>query len=124
VAPVFGSPALALLAAFSLLEGYRWFGVIAGSGSRPWAVVFAAVSVPAAAALTRRPGGGGHGRSVIEQLVVLAAAAGGLATAVALVGHGRWLTDAVGIADLALAAAALGALAAGERGRYRGHGAP
>ncbi|HEY5097903.1 MAG TPA: hypothetical protein VII46_07625, partial [Acidimicrobiales bacterium] len=66
VARVVGSPGLALLASFSILEGYRWFGVIAGGGSRLWAVVFAAASLPVAAALTRRPGG--RRRSVTDQL--------------------------------------------------------
>jgi hypothetical protein len=122
MAQVVGSPGLALLASFSILEGYRWFGVIAGGGSRPWAVAFAAASLPVAAALTRRANR--RRRSVPDQLVVLAAVAGAAFTAVALVGHGPWLADAVGIADLGLGAAALGALAAGERNRHRGHGAP
>jgi 4-amino-4-deoxy-L-arabinose transferase-like glycosyltransferase len=122
VAQVVGSPGLALLASFSILEGYRWFGVIAGGGSRPWAVVFAAGSLPVAAALTRRPGG--RRRSVTDQLVVLAAAAAAAVTAVALVRHGPWVTDAIGVTDLALGAAALGALATGERRRLRGDGAP
>jgi hypothetical protein len=122
VAQVVGSPGLALLASFSILEGYRWFGVITGGGSRPWAVVFAVASLPVAAALTRRPGG--RRRSVTDQLVVLTAAAGAAITAVALVRHGPWVADAIGIADLGLGAAALGALATGERRRHRGDGAP
>jgi hypothetical protein len=122
VAQVVGSPGLALLASFSLLEGYRWFGVIAGGGSRPWAVVFAAASLPVAAALTRRPGG--RRRSVTGQLVVLAAAAAAVVTGVALVSPGPWVTGALGMADLALGAAALGALAVGERRRLRGDRAP
>jgi len=122
VAQVVGSPGLALLASFSILEGYRWFGVIAGGGSRPWAVVFAAASLPVAAALTRRPGG--RRRSVTGQLVVLVAAAGAAVTALALVRHGSWVTGAIGITDLALGAAALAALATGERRRHRNYGAP
>jgi hypothetical protein len=122
MAQVVGSPGLALLASFSILEGYRWFGVIAGGGSRPWAVAFAAASLPVAAALTRRTSR--RRRSVSDQLVVLAAVAGAVFTLVALVGHGPWVADAIGIADLGLGAAALGALAAGERNRHRGHGAP
>ena len=75
-----------------------------------------------AAALTRRPGG--RRRSVTDQLVVLAAVAGAAVTAVVLVRHGPWVADAIGIADLGLGAAALAALAAGERRRHRGDGAP
>jgi hypothetical protein len=121
VSEVVGSPGLALLASLSFLEAYRWFGVIAGGGSRPWAVVFAAVSLPMAAALTRRPD---ERRSVTDRLVVFAAATGAVVTALALALGGPWASDAIGIPDLALGAAALGALAVGERRRHRGDGAP
>jgi len=56
--------------------------------------------------------------------VVLAAAAAAAVTAVALVQHGPGIAEALGIADLGLGAAALGALAAVEGRRFRGHGAP
>jgi len=114
---VFRGPALAVLAAWSVLEGYRWIGVIAAGGSRPWAVIFAVVAVIGAVALTRT-----DGRSVrtgVQRLVVAAAGAVVLATAIALWNHGGWSTLVLGIVDLLLASTALLALLAGERSRRR-----
>jgi hypothetical protein len=121
-APLFPSPGLALLAAVSILEGYRWFGVIANSGSRPWAVAFAVTALPGALALTRVEGA--RGRSTGQRLVVVAAVVATVATAAVLWTGSGWATTVAGIADLALALTALALLAAGERSRRRDDGAP
>ncbi len=118
-ASLFRAPGLALLAAMSVLEGYRWIGVIASGGSLPWAVVFAGVAVVGAPALTRTDGR--RARSAISRLVVAASAGVALATAVALSNPEGWATAVLGIADLTLAGTALVALVAGERSRRRGH---
>ena len=115
--PSFRAPGYAALAAVSVLEGYRWFGVITNSASRPWAVVFGVVAVVGGLALTRS--GKGTPRSLVQRLVASAAIAVGLATTVVL-GSGRgWAEAATGIAYLALALASLVALVSGERSRRR-----
>ncbi len=101
----------------SVLEGYRWIGVIASGGSLPWAVAFAGVAVVGATALTR--GDGRRARSALNRVVVAAALCVAVATAVALSNPEGWATAVLGIADLTLAAAALVALVAGERSRRR-----
>lgn len=117
-ASLFRAPGLALLAAVSVLEGYRWFGVITNEASRPWAVVFAMVAVVGALALTRRIGR--PRRSVLQRLVVATALAAALATALVLWNHDGWAAYANGTADLALAATALVTLVTGERSRRQG----
>lgn len=115
---LFRAPGLAVLAAWSVLEGYRWFGVIAEGGSRPWAVVFAVAAAGCALTLTRADRWRRH--AGVQRLVVIAATAVVLATAAVLWNHRGWSTEVLGIADLALATAALAALVAGERSRRRG----
>ena len=64
--PALPSPAMALLAAISILEGYKWIGAIPTSDSRlsvlvfgrAGAVVFAVVAVVTCLALTRVDRGG------------------------------------------------------------------
>lgn len=120
--PMFGPPGLAVLATISLLEAYRWLGVIANRGSRPWAAAFAVLTIPAALALARQVGG--RRRAALQRLVVLASVGTALATAAVLWNDHGWPSTTMGIADLGLAAAALVALVAGERSRRRGHGTP
>jgi hypothetical protein len=117
-ASLFRAPGLALLAAMSVLEGYRWIGVIASGGSLPWAVAFTGVAVVGAPALTRTDGR--RSRSAVNRVVVAASVCVALATAVALSVPEGWATAVLGIADLTLAAAALVALVAGERSRRLG----
>ncbi len=114
----FRAPGLAVLAAVSVLEGYRWFGIITNGTSRPWAVVFAGLALVAALALTRTDKAGR--RPPLHRLVVSAAAVTTLATMAVLWNDGGWATTAIGITDLALASTALVALVAGERSRRRG----
>ncbi len=118
----FRAPGLAVLATVSLLEAYRWLGVIANGESRLWAATFAVVTLPAALALARREGG--RPRSALRQLVVLASLATALAAAAVLWNDRGWPSVAVGVADLALALASLGALVDSERTRRGGHGTP
>jgi hypothetical protein len=114
---LFRAPGLALLAAVSVLEGYRWIGVIANSGSRPWGVAFAAVAVFGGLALTRAEQG--QPRSTIQRTLATTAVAVALATVVVLWNHEGWTAVVLGIADLTLASTALAALVAGERARRR-----
>ena len=119
---LFRAPGLALLAAVSVLEGYRWIGVIANRASRPWAMAFAVVAVVVALALTARDGR--RRRTLVQRLVVILAMAVAVATVVVLWNDEGWAEDASGVVDLALASTALVALVAGERSRRRGDGAP
>jgi len=116
--PLLRAPGLAMLAAVSVLEGYRWLGIIANGGSRPWTVVVAGLVLVAALALTRTDRG--RHRPPLHRLVVSAAAVTALATVAVLLDDEGWATIAVGIADLTLASTAMVALVAGERSRRRG----
>jgi hypothetical protein len=113
---------VALLAALAILEGYRWIGLMANSGARPWAVAFAGVAVTVSLVVTRsaRPGNGEPSLRILSVgsgLVVL--------TTVAVVfTDEHWAAVAVGASDLALASVALGLLLAGERSKRQGHAAP
>ena len=109
---LFRAPGLAVLAACSVLEAYRWFGVIPNSASRPWAVAFAVVAVVAALALTRTTPG--VARTPVQRLVIMA-------TGLVLWNHEGWTNAVIGIAELGLAAAALVDLVLVERSRQRGN---
>jgi hypothetical protein len=122
---VYRAPGLALLAAVSILEGYKWLGVIPANRSPLSDLVFGRVGAAASAALIlaaavllARPDKEQR-RSPGQRLVLLAAAAVAVAT-VAFVSFpgsaaARWL----GTADLTLAAVVLGSLVAAERSRRR-----
>jgi hypothetical protein len=120
VASALRSPGLALLAAISILEGYRWLGVIPAGGSRgsalssgrPGAMLFCGLALPVAVALTRAAG---RRRSATQTLVALAAAGVGAATLWVVVADGVLARATFGTAAMGLAAAAIGALIASER---------
>jgi hypothetical protein len=122
---VYRAPALALVAAVSILEGYKWLGVIPADRSplsnlvfgRAGAAVFAGLIV-AAAALLARPGNQQR-RSSTQRLVLLTTGAVAGATVVFVAVHGSFASGLLGAADLALAAVVLGSLAAAERRRRR-----
>ena len=105
------------MAAVSVLEGYRWFGIIANTGSRPWAVAFAVLAVPAAVALTRPLGT--RQTTMMSGLVRTAALGAAVATVVVLWTDQPWATATLGTTDLGLASAALALLVAAERSRHR-----
>jgi hypothetical protein len=122
---VYRAPGLALLAAVSILEGYKWLGVIPADRSplsnlvfgRAGAAVFA-ILVLTAAALLARPGSEQR-RSPSQRLVLLAAGAVALVSVVFVSVHASAVTRLLGAADLALAAVVLGSLVAAERSRRR-----
>jgi hypothetical protein len=120
--PWFVAPGLALLAALAILEGYRWIGVIANGGARPWAVAFAggALAVSFVLARSAHPGDRRPSLRIVLAGSVLVASA----TVVVLFTGERWATGAVGGSDLALATVALTVLLAGERVKRQGHAAP
>lgn len=125
---VYRAPGLALLAAISILEGYKWLGVIPGDRSplsnlvfgRPGAVVLATLTLVAAALLTRP--GAGPPRPAGQRLMLLAAGAVGAVTAVFVATDASAATGWLGAADLTLAAIVLGSLVAAERSRRRAEG--
>ena len=125
--PVLASPGLALLAAVSILEGYRWIGVIPSGDSRlsslasgrGGAIAFAVLATAAVLLLTRADGGR---RPLLQRLARLATAVV-IASSVALLAATATATaakDAVGVSDLLLASALAGVLIAGERRRRAG----
>jgi hypothetical protein len=122
---VYRAPALALVAAVSILEGYKWLGVIPADRSplsnlvfgRAGAAVFA-VLIVAAAALLARPAAGQR-RSTSQWLVLVTAGTVAAATVVYTAVTTSAATWLLGPADLALAAVVLGTLVAAERSRRR-----
>jgi hypothetical protein len=123
--PVLASPGMALFAAFSILEGYRWIGAIPSGNSRlstlasggAGAVAFAVLATAAVMLLTR----GGRRRRPLPQRLARLATAAVVASSVALVvSTGTAAKDAVGVSDLLLASALAGVLIAGERRRRAG----
>ncbi|MGO8869823.1 MAG: hypothetical protein ACLQPH_00205 [Acidimicrobiales bacterium] len=104
-APGFATPGLAVLAALSILVGYRWLHVLPADRWTPSAPTFAAVVLPLALALTWPREGMVRRRS---QLAVVAAAVClvGVTLFASLVPGARasWV---LGPADLLMAAAAL-----------------
>jgi hypothetical protein len=122
---VYRAPGLALLAAVSILEGYKWLGVIPGDRSslsnlvfgRVGAAVFAVLVLTAAALLARA--GSEPRRSPSQRLVLLAAGAVAVASVVFVAFHASVATRLLGAADLALASVVLGSLVAAERRRRR-----
>jgi hypothetical protein len=126
---VYRAPGLALLAAVSILEGYKWLGVIPGDRSplsnlvfgRAGAAVLVALTLIAVALLTRP--GSGPPRSAGQRLMLLAAGAVGVATAVFVATDASAASGWLGAADLVLAAIVLGSLVAAERSRRQAEGA-
>jgi hypothetical protein len=119
---VFRSPGLALLAAVSILEGYRWIGVIPVDGSRlslfvfgrVGAAVFAGLALASAVALT---GAAPRRRTRDQWLVVALASLVVMATCALAAASADWTRYGLGAADLALATASVAALIVVERGR-------
>lgn len=128
--PTLRSPALALLATVCLLEGYKWIGALPASDSRfstlvfsrPGALVFALLVTGLALGLTRA--GGQLRRSPPQAAVALASVVVMSASVVLTTATSAAAKDAVGLADLVLATALVGALVAGERRQRRAAARP
>jgi hypothetical protein len=119
--PILRSPGLALLAAVSVLQGYKWLGVIPTSDTRlstlafgrVGALLFAAACSVAVVALTR-PVAFGH-RPSSHRLLVLATISVMAATVGLVVTGGNVATHVLGFAYLLTASLAAGLLFSGER---------
>ena len=119
------APALAVLAAVFLVEGYRWLGIIhvgtavVGSlvfGTAGLALVALCAPVAAVVLTSGRPA---PGWVEMEDIVVVASVAVTVATGAALVVGGAAWHDAAGTADLLMAGSALATVFVGERARRR-----
>ncbi len=116
-------PGLALLAAVSLVEGYRWLGVFHAGSTGGGSVLFGTVGValvalltpPAAAVLTPRREPGQAVRLAGTVVAVAVAVAVTTVAALAFGGHG-W-RQVAGAVDIVLAAVAFAAVAVGEHSR-------
>lgn len=111
--PGFVSPALALLAAVSILQGYTLLNVVPAGGWQTSAILFAAVTFPLSVLLTRPRGGGP--RTIAEKAVASSAALVAVMTVTALVIDRRSVTHLLGVSDLMFALVALGAVVVNER---------
>ena len=111
--PRFASPVLVLIAAVSILEGYKWLNVVSTGGWQPSAAVFVSFAVPLAVVLAR-PRRDGR-RMVAAKAVVAAALVMGTLTALALLVDQPPVTHLMGGSDLLFAVTALGVALANER---------
>ena len=111
--PRFASPVLVLIAAVSILEGYKWLNVVSTGGWQPSAAVFVSFAVPLAAVLARPRR---DGRRVVAAKALVAAAFVMLTlTVVALLADRPPVTHLMGGSDLLFAVTALGVALANER---------
>jgi hypothetical protein len=116
--PRFVSPILVLLAAASILGGYRRLNVIPAGGLQPSALVFAALAFPVAMVLARPRS---DGRRVVAAKAVAVGAVILLGvTLLALLVDRPWFDVLMGASDLLFAATALVAFLANERYARRG----
>ena len=113
--PGFVSPLLVMLAAISILEGYRWLDIIRATLWLPSAPVFVALAVPTASVLTRPRGG--ERRGLVQNAVMAASITLVAATGLMLVVHGPSVSHLLGTSDLLVAVSALGAAAVAHRQR-------
>jgi hypothetical protein len=114
-----------MLANVSILEGYRWLGVLSSSprgvgptgftSSRPVTVVLAGLLLGASLILTRP--GPGMRRSALPASLVGAGLAVAATSCVVLLGGGVRAGTALGVADLVLAGTAIATVVPGELGR-------
>lgn len=118
------SPGLIMLANVSILEGYRWLGFISSPGgagpagilsSRTVTAVLSGLLLSAAAVLTRP--GPGMRRSPVPRTVVAAGVMVVITSSLVLLGEGARAGDALGVADLALAVAAIATVVSDGIGR-------
>ena len=119
------APGLALLAVFFLVEGYRWLGIVHIGTTVLASLLFGSVgqvlvalSAPVAAVVLTS-GRRAPGWVVVEDAVIVAAVTVTVVTGTASVVGGSAWRDAAGIADLVLAATALGVVFLGERAHRR-----
>jgi len=115
-APRFAVPALVLLAAVAIFEGYQWLQIIPGGSLRPSGFLFAVAVVPATWLLTRW----GTGRRVVllRRVALAGAAAVPVVGILVLAGHDPGLHRCLGAASLLVAVAVLAIAAASERGDH------
>ena len=111
--PRFVSPVLVLIAAVSILEGYKWLNVVSTGGWQPSAAVFVSFAVPLAVVLAR-PRRDGR-RVVAAQAVVVASLVMLTLTVLALLVDQPPVTHLMGGSDLLFAVTALGVALANER---------
>jgi hypothetical protein len=115
-AQAFVAPALVLLAAVSILQGYQWLHVVPTEGWRPPALVSVALILPLALFLTH-PTGGAH-RSPTQWLVGCSAWLLLAASLAVDVFDRPPVMDLLGGTDLVVAGTALAAVASLERKRH------
>ncbi len=108
----FAAPALVLLAALSILQGYGWLHLVSNDSFHPPALVFVAVVFPLALFLTR-PARGAR-RSLTEGLVALAAWLLLACSLLVSVVDRPPVDDVVGACDLLVALAAIVMVASSE----------
>ncbi len=114
-AQAFVAPALVLLAAVSILQGYQWLHVVPNEGWRPPALVAVALILPLALFLTH-PAGGAR-RSPTQWLVGCSAWLLLAASLAVDVFDSAPVRDLLGGADLIVAGTSLAAVASLERRR-------
>jgi hypothetical protein len=113
---LFAAPALVLLAAVAIFEGYLWLHLIPGGSLRPSGLLFAVGIVPVTFALTR---GDPDHRSRLCRLTRLCATPIPLLGMAFLVSHATPCARLLGAASLALAVSTLALTAASEYGGTR-----
>ena len=111
--PLFTVPALVLLAALAIFEGYRCLQIIPGGSLRPPGLVFALAVVPATLGLTRHTAPGRA--AALRWLALGCSAAVPLLSLIVLIGHSTAWARVLGVASLGLAASLLALAALCER---------
>ena len=111
--PRFVSPILVVVAAVSILEGYKWLNVVSTGGWQPSAAVFVSFAVPLALVLAR-PRLDGR-RVVAVRAVVVASLIMLTSTVLALLVDQPPVTHLMGASDLLFAVTALGVALVNER---------
>ncbi len=111
--PLFAAPALVLLAAVAIFEGYQWLHLIPDGSLRPSGMLFALVVVPIAYGLASL-GSVGHTAALRRALVASAAVIPVLGTIV-LVDHSVVCGRVLGVSSLVLATVAVALVVVSER---------
>ncbi len=117
-APWFASPALVLLAAVAILEGYKVLNVMPDSRWQPSAAVVAALALPLTSVLTRP--GRGRRRGLGQRVVMGVSAALLVVTLVEFAVHRPSTVYVLGVVDLLVALSAMAVVLTSEH-RYVTH---
>lgn len=105
--PVLASPGLVLVAALSIMEGYRWLNVIPARWLHPSALVYVTAAVPLLVLCTRRQPG--QHRGPVQWVGVASASGLVVATLTESFVRRPWSAHVFGASNMAVAAVALGA---------------